>query len=162
MTRLEGGAVKPLTQSVDVHEIVEVALEEYKERLAGRKVDLAIPGDLPFVHADPVLIGRSIGNVVENALKYSPLGSPLQISGASRDGWVKLEIADRGPGIPQEDLVRVFDKFHRVNRPSQLGGTGLGLSISKGLVEANGGKIALSNRPQGGLAVTISLPRSEE
>jgi two-component system sensor histidine kinase KdpD len=74
---------------------------------------------------------------------------------------VQLEIADQGPGIPTDELSQVFDKFHRVNRPNQLGGTGLGLSISKGLIEANGGEINLANRSQGGLAVTISLPRSE-
>ncbi len=162
MTRLEGGAIKPLRQSVDVREIIEVALEEYRERLNDRKVDVSIPNSLPFVYVDPVLIGRGVGNVVENALKYSPAGSRLEISAASKDGNVELEIADRGPGIPPDELNLVFDKFHRVNRPNQLGGTGLGLSISKGLIEANGGSIALNNRPQGGLAVTISLPRSEE
>lgn len=162
MTRLEGGAVKPIHQSVDLREIIEVALEEYKERLGNRKVEVSVPSDLPFVNVDPVLIGRALGNLVENAVKYSPTGSPLAVSAASRDGWVELEIADSGPGIPIDELVMVFDKFHRVNRPNQLGGTGLGLSISKGLVEANGGKISLANLPQGGLAVTISLPQSEE
>jgi two-component system sensor histidine kinase KdpD len=162
MTRLEGGAIKPLRQSVDVREIIEVALEEYRERLNDRKVDLNVPGDLPFINIDPVLIGRAVGNVVENALKYSSPGSPLEISASRKDTFVELEIADRGPGIPADELSLVFDKFHRVNRPNQLGGTGLGLSISKGLVEANGGKIDLNNRPQGGLAVVISLPLSKE
>lgn len=160
MTRLEGGAVRPIRQSVDVREIVEVALEEYAERLAGRQVHVDIPTELPFATVDPILIGRAVGNVVENALKYSPAGSALEIAAVGHEAWIDLRIADRGPGIPPEELAQVFDKFHRVNRPNQLAGTGLGLSISKGLVEANGGQMALANRSGGGLAVTISLPRS--
>lgn len=162
MTRLEGDAVRPIRQSVDVREIIEVALEEYAERLASRPVNVDIPAELPFVDVDPVLIGRAVGNVVENALKYSPAGSQIEIGAAARQGWVDLQIADRGPGIPAEELGQVFDKFHRVNRPNQLAGTGLGLSISKGLVEANGGRVALDNRATGGLAVTISLPQGKE
>lgn len=162
MTRLEGGAVKPLRQSVDIREIIEVALQEYRERLAQRKVDVNVPTDLPFIAVDPVLVGRAVGNVLENSIKYSPPGSPIGLSAFAKDKFVDLEIADHGPGIPSSDLHLVFDKFHRVNRPDQLGGTGLGLSISKGLVEANGGEIHLVNRPDGGLRVTISLPQSAE
>jgi two-component system sensor histidine kinase KdpD len=162
MTRLEGGAIKPIRQSVDVREIVEIALEEYRERLSGRNVEISISNDLPFVEVDPVLVGRAVGNVVDNALKYSPPGSPLEVKATSRGSRVELEIADRGPGIPANELDSVFDKFHRVNRPNQLGGTGLGLSISKGLIEANGGSISLFNRPQGGLSVQIALPQSKE
>jgi two-component system sensor histidine kinase KdpD len=69
MTRLEGGAIKPIRQSVDVREIVEIALEEYRERLSGRNVEISISNDLPFVEVDPVLVGRAVGNVVDNALK---------------------------------------------------------------------------------------------
>jgi two-component system sensor histidine kinase KdpD len=161
MTRLEGGAIKPIRQSVDVREIVEVALEEYKERLTGRPVEISISNDLPFIHVDPILIGSAVGNVIDNALKYSPSGSVIILSAALRNGWVDLEIKDRGPGIPSDELTQVFNKFHRVNRPNQLGGTGLGLSISKGLVEANGGTISLANQPHGGLSVTISLPTAK-
>lgn len=160
MTRLEGGAIRPIHQSVDVREIVEVALEEYAERLADRPIKVDIPAGLPFANVDPVLIGRAVGNVVENALKYSPAGSALEIAAEVREAWIDLHIADHGPGIPAQEMGHVFDKFHRVNRPNQLAGTGLGLSISKGLVETNGGQIGLANRAGGGLAVTISLPRS--
>ncbi len=162
MTRLEGGAIKPLRQSVDLREIIEVALEEYRDRLSGRKVEVNIPTDLPFVFIDPVLIGRAVGNVLENALKYSPPASAIDITSRSVPNSVELIIADRGPGIPSEELSLVFDKFHRVNRPNQLGGTGLGLSISKGLIESNGGTIQLDNRADGGLQATLTLPQSGE
>jgi K+-sensing histidine kinase KdpD len=74
---------------------------------------------------------------------------------------VRLTLEDAGPGIPAGELGQVFDKFHRVDRKDQLGGSGLGLSISKGLIEANGGRIELANRADGGLSVQISLPQAE-
>jgi two-component system sensor histidine kinase KdpD len=161
MTRLEGGALKPLRQSVDLREIVEVALEEYAERLAGRELQVDLPAGLPFVFVDPVLVGRALGNAIDNALKYSPPGSPIRLAAETAASWVRLTLEDAGPGIPAGELGQVFDKFHRVDRKDQLGGSGLGLSISKGLIEANGGRIELANRADGGLSVHISLPQAE-
>ena len=107
---------------------------------------------------DFVLISRVLVNVIDNALKYSPPGSPIEIEAHLASGYVEIAVADRGIGIPKEDLSRIFDKFYRVQRPDNITGTGLGLSIGKGIVEAHGGFIVAENRPGGGTIITIALP----
>jgi len=97
-------------------------------------------------------------NLLDNALKYSPATGSIEISARSNDSKVEMEIADRGPGVPDQDLKRIFDKFYRIPVPEGAGGTGLGLAICKGLVEAHGGKIRAENRAGGGLRVIITLP----
>jgi two-component system sensor histidine kinase KdpD len=100
-------------------------------------------------------------NILENAFKYSPPGSPIQVSGRKRDSLVEIEVADRGIGIPEQDLLRIFDKFYRVQRPDSVGGTGLGLAICKGIVEAHGGTITAENRPGGGTLIRVTLPATD-
>ena len=97
-------------------------------------------------------------NLLENAVKYSPENSLIEISATSDDKKACIQIADRGVGIPAEDLTRVFDKFYRVQRPENISGTGLGLSISKGIVEAHHGIINASAREGGGTVITFELP----
>jgi two-component system sensor histidine kinase KdpD len=97
-------------------------------------------------------------NLLENAVKYSPKESLIEVSASLLDDKACLEIADRGVGIPSEDLSRVFDKFYRVQRPESVSGTGLGLSISKGIVEAHHGRVHASAREGGGTIVQIELP----
>ena len=91
-------------------------------------------------------------------MKYSPAESPIEIRAHAAGAFLELEVADRGIGIPAEDLTRIFDKFYRVQRPDNVNGTGLGLSISKGIVQAHGGFIAAENREGGGTIISISLP----
>ena len=114
--------------------------------------------DLPLVPMDYVLMAQVLINLLDNALKYSPASAPIQVRAHVDDSQAIIEIADRGIGIPREDLERVFDKFYRVQQPGQITGTGLGLSICKGIVEAHGGRIHAQNRPGGGTLVTVALP----
>jgi two-component system sensor histidine kinase KdpD len=107
---------------------------------------------------DFVLIEQVLLNIMDNALKYSPAGSPIEIRGRVERAHMEISVADRGIGIPPEDLQKVFDKFYRVQRPGNVSGTGLGLSISKGIVEAHGGSIQAENRPGGGTIISIKLP----
>jgi two-component system sensor histidine kinase KdpD len=107
---------------------------------------------------DFVLIVHALVNLLDNALKYSPEGSPLDIQAQLHDGEVHISISDLGIGIPPEDLERVFNKFYRVHRPEHVTGTGLGLAISKGIVEAHAGRIWATNRPEGGTMITFTLP----
>jgi two-component system sensor histidine kinase KdpD len=97
-------------------------------------------------------------NVLENAVKYSPEGSTIEIAADLQQGKARLQVADRGMGIPSEDLVHIFDKFYRVQRPENVSGTGLGLSISKGLVEIHHGSIYACEREGGGTVIVIELP----
>jgi two-component system sensor histidine kinase KdpD len=95
---------------------------------------------------------------LENAVKYSPENSSIEISATSDNKMVRLQIADHGVGIPADDLTRIFDKFYRVQRPESVSGTGLGLSIGKGIVEAHHGNIHASAREGGGTVITVELP----
>jgi two-component system sensor histidine kinase KdpD len=104
------------------------------------------------------LIVQVVVNLLENAVKYSPRGSLIEVTASLRGDKARLEVADRGVGIPSEDLTRVFDKFYRVERPESVSGTGLGLSISKGIVEAHRGNIFARVRPGGGTIVIMELP----
>jgi len=161
MTRLEAGAIKVKREPRDLQDVIGAALRQVGERLAGRPVEIDIPPDLPLVPLDFVLVVHVLVNLIDNALKYSPPGSPIQIRTRPSDAEVAIEVADQGVGIPAEDLDRVFQKFYRVQRPDSVTGTGLGLSISKGLVEAHGGRIWARNRPDGGAVITVALPLSE-
>ena len=158
MSRIEGGAVRIHKEECDVQDVIGSALEQLTSRLENRSVKLDIPAEFPLVPMDFVLISRVLLNVIDNAIKYSPSGSPIDISAKLANGYVEIEVADLGVGIPQEDLSRVFDKFYRVQRPDNVTGTGLGLSISKGIVQAHGGFIAAENRSGGGTIVTLALP----
>jgi two-component system sensor histidine kinase KdpD len=121
-------------------------------------VQANIPTDYPLVPMDFTLIVQVLVNVLENAVKYSPENSLIEISAGLLDGKARLQIADRGVGIPSDDLIRIFDKFYRVQRPESVSGTGLGLSISKGIIEIHNGAISANARDGGGTIVTIELP----
>jgi two-component system sensor histidine kinase KdpD len=96
--------------------------------------------------------------LLENAAKYSPVDSAIEVATTVAGGQTEITVADRGAGIPAEDLERVFDKFHRVSRAEGASGTGLGLAISRGIVEAHGGQISAHARPGGGTVVRVVLP----
>jgi two-component system sensor histidine kinase KdpD len=161
MTRLEAGAIRVACEPSDLQDVIGSALAELGRRLEGRPVTVQVPDDLPLVPLDFVLIVHVLMNVIDNALKYSPPPLPIEIQARAVGTEVEIEVADRGSGIPPEDLARVFDKFYRVQRPGSVAGTGLGLSISKGLVEAHGGRIWAQNRSRGGTVVTLALPMGQ-
>ncbi len=161
VSRIEAGAVRISRQPSDVQDIVSVALEQSSARSGNRPIKLNLSSALPFVYVDFGLIVQALVNIMDNALKYSPIDSPIEISGRQVAQEVEIEVADRGPGIPPEDLQHVFDKFYRVHRPDNVTGTGLGLSISKGIIEAHGGHIVAGNRPGGGTIIRLTLPVAE-
>jgi two-component system sensor histidine kinase KdpD len=158
MSRLEAGAIRIQLEACDVQDIIGSALAEFEPVLGERKVIEDISTELPLVPMDFVLIERVMVNIIDNALKYSPPDSPLEIQAHLSGAFVEIEVADQGVGIPSEDLARVFDKFFRVQRPDSVSGTGLGLSICKGIIEAHSGSIRAENRPGGGTIVTVKLP----
>jgi two-component system sensor histidine kinase KdpD len=164
MTRLEAGALKLQRAPADVSDLVGSALQQLGPRLAERPVSVAVPDDLPPVAVDFVLMVQVLVNLLDNALKYSPAGSPLEIAADAAGGTLTLRVADRGVGLPTADLDRIFDKFYRVQRAPTantiVAGTGLGLSICKGIVEAHGGRLVAENRPEGGALLRLTLPLS--
>jgi two-component system, OmpR family, sensor histidine kinase KdpD len=160
MTKLESGAVVPNTARHDIGEIVGGALRRAGKILARHKVELELAADLPMLELDAVLFEQVLFNVLDNAAKYSPPDTTIHIQSWREDGSVCLQILDEGAGIPPNELERIFDKFHRVQKGDQVrAGTGLGLAISRGFVEAMHGTIIAANRTdRSGAAFTIRLP----
>jgi len=161
VSRIEAGAIRISRQPSEVQDLVGTALEQMSGRSDNRPTTIDIPASLPFVSIDFGLIIQVLINILDNAFKYSPSGSPVEISGRQVARQVEIEIADRGVGIPSQDLQRIFNKFYRVQRPDNVAGTGLGLAICKGIVEAHGGRIAAENRPGGGTVIRFTLPVAE-
>jgi two-component system sensor histidine kinase KdpD len=157
MTRLEAGAVRINKEWQPLEEVIGSALDRFEGALAGRAVLTELAADLPLVPLDAVLIQQLLVNLLENALKYTKAGSPIELRARARPGAVDIVVADRGPGIPPGEEQRVFDKFYRV-RGVEGGGVGLGLAICKGIVMAHGGQIFVVNRAGGGAEFHISLP----
>jgi two-component system, OmpR family, sensor histidine kinase KdpD len=162
MTRLEAGAIKLNRMESDVQDVIGATLASMKDRLAVHPICIEAPADLPAVHIDFVLIEQVLVNLLDNAAKFSPAGTPIDIIARQSGAAVEIAVRDQGPGIPTEDRTRVFDKFYRVKRTDGAGGTGLGLSICKGIIEAHGGRIWASNAPQGGAQISFILPIGAE
>ena len=162
MTRLEAGEMKMRHELCDIQDLIGCSLAALDQRLNGRTVDVKVPPEIPFVSMDMVLMTQVLVNLLDNALKYSPIESSIVVIAKSDNTDLTIEILDHGPGIPGQDLQRVFDKFYRIPIPEGTGGTGLGLSICKGIVEAHGGRIWAENRKQGGLRMAIQLPLREK
>ena len=164
MTRIEGGALKPEKEWYPIDELIHDVVGHMQFLLQGREVQTHIPDDLPPVGLDYLQMGQVLTNLLENAARYTPPSSPIEITAEVVDGEMMVSIADRGPGIPQYDLERVFDKFYRVlstARKKKVAGSGLGLAVCLGLVEAHGGRIWAENRPNGGAVFRFTLPLAE-
>ena len=124
-----------------------------------QRVTMEVPPDTRLVDGDPAKLHDIIRNLVENAVNYSPEGAEVRLGAAKQDGTYTITVADSGPGIPSEDLTRVFERFYRVDKSrARPGGTGLGLAIVKHLVELHGGEAIAANRPEGGAVFTVTLP----
>jgi K+-sensing histidine kinase KdpD len=154
LSRLQTGSLAVHLAPVAVDEVVARALLREEEQ----DVRLEIPDDLPLVLADPGLLERTVANVVDNAQRYSPPGSPVTISGDLRDDVVELAVVDHGSGVPRAAWSRLFVPFQRLDDKEAGGHVGLGLAIAQGFVEASGGRILPSETPGGGLTMTIALP----
>jgi len=161
MMRLEAGAVRLNKEWHSLDEIIGAALARLEGRLDGHAVSTTFPTDLPLVFVDGVLLEQVVINLVENAVKYTPPRSTIDLSASVRDREVLVEAADRGPGIHPEEESRIFDKFYR-GKSSREGGVGLGLTICRGIVEAHGGCIWAENRSGGGALFRFTLPLSEK
>jgi len=142
----------------DVQDVIGVALAQLAHRLAVRPVEAEVPADLPLAPLDFVLLVQVLVNVLDNAHKYSPPGRPITIRVHTTESELTIEVIDRGIGIPENELERVFAKFYRVQPGPGISGTGLGLSISKGIVEAHHGRIWAEREPEGGTKITLALP----
>jgi two-component system, OmpR family, sensor histidine kinase KdpD len=158
MTRLEAGALVPRKEWQPVEEVVGAALQRMARVLGEHPLTTRIAADLPFVPLDDLLIQQVLVNLLENAVKYAPPRTAIEIRAYAEGSGVVLEVADHGPGLPPEDLERVFEKFYRSPGAGARSGAGLGLAICRGIVELHGGRIWAENLPESGVAFRFSLP----
>ncbi len=156
MVRLESG---DLTVKRDWHvvaDLVGVALHRTGAALEGHPVSVTLPPDLPLVPVDEVLLEQALVNLLENAGKHTPPGTPVEVSARDEPGRVIVTVADRGPGLPSGTEARIFEKFERAGATAP--GAGLGLTIARGIVTAHGGRVWAEARPGGGAAFHLAIP----
>jgi two-component system, OmpR family, sensor histidine kinase KdpD len=160
MTRLDSGALAPQTGPIDLSEIIGATVQSASKTLQNHRVEINLEPNLPMVNADMVLMEQVLFNLFDNAAKYAPQGSRIEIVAVRDNGLVAVRILDEGKGIPEADLERIVDKFFRARRGDRRRvGTGLGLAICRGFVESMGGRITAANRAgRNGAVFTITLP----
>jgi two-component system sensor histidine kinase KdpD len=161
MGRIDAGKVSLQRSPHPLHEIVTGAMSDLK--MSASRLRLDIPGQFPPLFVDGDLIGQAMKQLLDNADRYSPPGSPIAVSARLAPDSVVVSVADSGPGVKADEQARIFDKFYRGMHSSRFPeGTGMGLAIAKGIVEAHGGKVTVAARPEGGSVFSVLLPLSPE
>jgi len=155
MSRLQAGALEITTTPVGLDEVLPAAL--HSVGVPDGSVQLEVPESLPRVLADRGLLERALANVISNAVRFSPSGSPPRISAGVIDGIVDVRVIDRGPGVSRAERDRLFKPFQRLGDSGQSEGVGLGLAVAKGFLEAMGGEIEADDTPGGGLTIVARL-----
>ncbi|MFB6620016.1 ATP-binding protein [Streptomyces sp. NPDC085524] len=158
MSRLNTGTVVPLIRETDLDEVVPMALGGVPED----SIELDIPETLAMVAVDRGLLERAVANIVENAVKYSPHGQPVNVTASALGNRVELRVVDRGPGVPDEAKDRIFEPFQRHGDAPRGAGVGLGLAVARGFTEAIGGTLTAEDTPGGGLTMVLTLPIAGE
>jgi len=158
MTRLESGTIALERDWDSLGEIAGSVLRRLRERLATHMVMVDLPDDLPLVRVDASLIEQALGNLLENAARHTPPRTLIRIRAQARGGELVVSVEDFGPGLPQSDLERIFDKFHHAG----AGGVGLGLAICRAIVHLHHGRIWAEQLPGGGTAFRFTLPLEKQ
>jgi two-component system sensor histidine kinase KdpD len=170
LSRVEAGAMRPRKEWEDVGELIDRVSRRLSAPLRGHPLLRQVPDQLPPVQLDAVQIEQVLTNLLENAAKYAPAGTPITVgahlAGGPEDApMLEIWVADRGIGIAPEEQARIFDPFYRVaDVPGRGGGTGMGLAIVKGLVEAHGGQVLVESTPGQGstFRVRLSIERTAD
>jgi len=158
MTRIEAGAVVVRREATDLTDAIAAATQDLRTELAGHPITLDVSPSLPLVEADPRMLHHVLINLLGNAAKFAPAGTPITIRAGNGTNALELSILDEGPGIPAGREDSLFERFTRVDGDDRSGGTGLGLAIVKGFADAMGLRVSGTNRPDGGAAFTLCWP----
>ena len=161
MARLQEGHVQLKLEWQPLEEVVGAALQSLAGPLARHEVHVYLPADLPLLEFDSVLMERVLCNLLENAAKYTPTGSRIEIAARSEGDRATITVADNGPGLPPGREESLFEKFTRGQDESPVAGVGLGLAIVRAIVHAHKGTVRAENRPEGGARFIITLPAGE-
>jgi two-component system sensor histidine kinase KdpD len=162
LTRIEAGGFVLQREWFPLEEAIVSALDRTRPQLAGREVTMSLPSDVLLVRVDGVLVEQVVVNLLENAARHTPAGTPVEIRVRTEPREVVLEVRDRGPGIPPAERERVFDRFHRLPTAGGSEGAGLGLALCRAIVRAHGGHIEVDERPGGGAVFRVTLPRDDQ
>ncbi|HWC99511.1 MAG TPA: ATP-binding protein, partial [Candidatus Sulfopaludibacter sp.] len=158
MSRIEAGKIHLEKQPVQAEELISNVMADLRPALHGRVIDVRIAAGLPDAEADPEFVQQVLKQLVENALKYSPAGSAITVSAVRNDNRIVMGVADRGPGIEENERALIFDKFFRGRRHRfETKGTGMGLAIAKGIMEAHRERIWVESEVGQGSAFYFTL-----
>lgn len=158
LSRIEGGALRPDREWYDIAELIEDVAHRLGIQSAGHPLTTQIEPNLPLLWFDYVEIAQVLVNLGENAIKYTPPGTAIDVSARRVVDAIEFAVRDYGPGIPARATARLFEKFYRVNEQTQVPGTGIGLTICMGLVEAHGGRIWVNSREGVGTTIHFTIP----
>lgn len=161
LSRIESGVFHPRKAWYDVGALVDDVVGRLRPITAAHVVIVRIADDLPPVELDYVEIDQVLTNLLENAVKYAPAGSEIELRARAAAGTLTIEVADRGPGIPEGESARIFEPFQRIRRGDGSSGTGLGLAVARRLVLAHGGRIDVAPRRGGGSRFVVTLPAGD-
>jgi two-component system sensor histidine kinase KdpD len=156
VSRVQAGVLAVSLQPVGLDDLLPPVLDELAVKPGEVAID--VPDDLPAVTADPVLLRRALVNLLSNALRFSPPGSPPRLSASTFGGQVELRVTDHGPGVPDDRKDGIFHPFQRMGDTDNTAGIGLGLALTKGFVEGMGGTLTAEDTPAGGLTMVVALP----
>jgi len=162
-SRLQASGLKLAQSSVAVDALAARQIELFRTQTTAHTLTADFPSPFPIVHADAARIEQLLSNLIGNAIKYSPNGGAIRVSGRAKPDAIEVTVSDEGIGVPVDEQSRIFERFYRaddaLSRRTQ--GSGLGLYIAKAIVEAHGGRIWVNSAPGRGTAITFSLPRDE-
>ena len=156
LSRLDANAVTFRTEEVDLEELLYGLRRDFG--YTGRPLNIKVEEDVPLVVTDPIQLHRTLAILVDNALKYSEEGSPVDLALSREDGRAVISVADRGCGIPEAEIPHIFDRFYRAQGSSRADGTGLGLALAHEITGHLGGEIRVLSRPEQGSTFSVSLP----
>jgi signal transduction histidine kinase len=163
MSQIDAGKIRLERESIDVADLLKKILEHFESQAAGRLIRLNPSPNLPRISADPELLSLALRQVMDNALKYSPPGSPIDIVADLEGDRVVIRVHDRGPGVPERERDRIFDKFYRRGAVrDRVPGTGLGLYIAREILRTHGGDLWIESEPGEGSEFCAGLPLPKE
>ena len=162
VSRIDSKGVRVEWTEVAFDDVMRELMSQFQSKWGARRIAVVVPPDMPLIRTDRSKLDEVLINLIDNAIKYSPEGTPVHVSARDVGEEIQVEVADRGFGIAPEDAAQLFQKFHRVTTPAtrDIGGTGLGLYIVKGLVEAQGGRVWVESIPGAGSTFAFTVPRA--